>query len=53
MVEQNLEVSRTVSDNLMMHALVLGLEQITQFGLLYREATNTFANEQLKYRTQV
>ena len=53
MVEQNLQVSRTISDDLMTRALILGLEQITQYGLLYREAINTFKNKHFEDRSQV
>ncbi len=53
MVEQNLQVSRTISDGLMMRALVLGLEQIIQYGLLYREAINIFKNKHFEDRSQV
>ena len=53
MVEQNLQVSRTISDELMMRALNLGLEQITQYGVLYREAINHFKNKHFEDRSQV
>nr|SVE73459.1 EOG090X03GO [Daphnia atkinsoni] len=53
MVEQNLSVSRTISDELMTRALVLGLEQITQYGEMYREAINLFKNKHFEDRSQV
>lgn len=53
MVEQNLSVSRTISDGLMTRALILGLEQITQYGEMYREAINLFKNKHFEDRSQV
>lgn len=53
MVEQNLSVSRTVSDELMLRALNLGLEQITQYGVLYREAINGYKTKHFEDRSQV
>jgi hypothetical protein len=53
MVEQNLSVSRTISNELMMRALILGLEQITQYGEMYREAINLFKNKHFEDRSQV
>nr|CAG4646133.1 EOG090X03GO [Macrothrix elegans] len=53
MVEQNLQVSRTISDELMERALILGLDQITQYGLLYRDAINAFKTKHFEDRSQV
>ena len=53
MVEQNLQVSKTVSDDLMMRALNLGLEQIIQYGLLYRDAIALFKNKHFEDRSLV
>nr|SVE76290.1 EOG090X03GO [Daphnia longispina] len=53
MVEQNLSVSRTISNGLMMRALILGLEQIAQYGEMYREAINLFKNKHFEDRSQV
>lgn len=53
MVEQNLSVSQTISDDLMLRALNLGLEQIIQYGLLYRDAINVFKTKHFEDRSQV
>nr|CAG4642395.1 EOG090X03GO [Evadne anonyx] len=53
MVEQNLQVSKTVSDDLMMRALNLGLEQIIQYGLLYRDAIILFKSKHFEDRSLV
>jgi hypothetical protein len=53
MVEQNLSVSCTISNGLMMRALILGLEQIAQYGEMYREAINLFKNKHFEDRSQV
>jgi exocyst complex component 3 len=53
MVEQNLTVSRTVSEELMLQSLNLGLEQIVQYGLLYREAINLYKSKHFEDRSQV
>ena len=53
MVEQNLSVSQTISDDLMFRALNLGLEQIVQYGLLYRDAINDFKTKHFQDRSQV
>ena len=53
MVEQNLQVSKTVSDALMMRALNLGLEQIIQYGLLYRDAIILFKSKHFEDRSLV
>ena len=54
MVEENLKViSTTISEALMLRALNLGLEQITQYGLLYREAINQFKTKHFEDRSQV
>lgn len=36
-----------------MRALILGLEQITQYGEMYREAINLFKNKHFEDRSQV
>ena len=53
MVDQNLQVSQTISDDLMQRALKLGLEQIIQYGLLYRDALVTFKTKHFEDRSQV
>nr|CAG4640730.1 EOG090X03GO [Eulimnadia texana] len=53
MVEQNLQVSQTISDDLMYRSLKLGLEQIIQYGLLYRDAIVAFKTKHFEDRSQV
>lgn len=53
MVEENLQVSKTISDQLMQRALKLGLEQIIQYGLVYRDAIIAFKSKHFEDRSQV
>nr|CAG4649196.1 EOG090X03GO [Scapholeberis mucronata]SVE93521.1 EOG090X03GO [Scapholeberis mucronata] len=54
MVEENLKViSLTISEKLMLRALNLGLQEITKYGLLYREAINQFKIKHFEDRSQV
>ena len=53
MVDQNLQVSQTISSELMERALKLGLEQIIQCGLLYRDTIFAFKTRHFEDRSQV
>lgn len=53
MVEQNIQVSQTISEELMLRALILGLEQIAQYGVLYRNGIIAFKTKHFDDRSQV
>lgn len=53
MIEQNLQVSQTISENLMTRALALGLEQVAYYGVLYRDAIVAFKDKYFEDRKTV
>ncbi|XP_071438678.1 exocyst complex component 3 isoform X2 [Hetaerina americana] len=53
MIDQNLQVTQTISPELTFKALVLGMEQVTKYGLMYREAVIAFKCRHFEDRSQV
>merc|ERR1719447_1945610 len=52
MVDENLQVSATISQDLVYKVLLLGIEQVSNFGRLYRSAIIDFKSAFFKDRTQ-
>ncbi|KAG8234436.1 hypothetical protein J437_LFUL014182 [Ladona fulva] len=53
MVDQNLQVTQTISEELTFKALILSMEQVTKYGLMYREAIIAFKCRHFEDRSQV
>ncbi|XP_034237969.1 exocyst complex component 3 [Thrips palmi] len=53
MIDQNLVVTKTISQELTHRALLLSMDQVTQYGRLYRSAIITFKSRHFEDRSQV
>ena len=53
MIDQNLVVTKTISQDLTHRALLLSMDQVTQYGRLYRNAIITFKIRHFEDRSQV
>lgn len=53
MVDQNLLVARTISNELTNKAFMLSIEQIIKYGEMYKEAVNEYKNKHFEDRSQV
>ncbi|KAL1139339.1 hypothetical protein AAG570_006325 [Ranatra chinensis] len=53
MIDQNLQVTKTISQDLTDKALILSMEQVTQYGRLYRDAIITFKTRHFEDRSKV
>lgn len=53
MIDQNLQVTKTISQELTNSALILSIEQVIKYGLSYREAILEFKNRHFEDRNQV
>jgi len=51
MVDENLQVSATISQELVHAVLILGIEQVTEFGQLYRAAVKEYKTNYFKERS--
>ncbi|KAK9497914.1 hypothetical protein O3M35_003813 [Rhynocoris fuscipes] len=53
MIDQNLQVTKTIGQDLTDKALILSMKQVKQYGLLYRKAIITFKTKHFEDRSQV
>ncbi|XP_013185307.1 exocyst complex component 3 isoform X1 [Amyelois transitella] len=53
MIDQNLQVTETISKDITFKALVLSIEQVTRFGNMYREGVIKFKNAHFSDRSRV
>ncbi|KAK7861654.1 hypothetical protein R5R35_006569 [Gryllus longicercus] len=53
MIDQNLQVTKTISQDLTFKALLLSMEQVTQYGKMYREAILEFKIGHFEDRSQI
>ncbi|XP_031339008.1 exocyst complex component 3 [Photinus pyralis] len=53
MIDQNLQVTKTISESLSNEALLLSIEQVIKYGQIYREAIVEFKNKHFEDRSQV
>ncbi|XP_063225953.1 exocyst complex component 3 [Bacillus rossius redtenbacheri] len=53
MIDQNLQVTKTISQELTFRALMLSIDQVTQYGKMYREAIVAFKVRHFEDRSQV
>ncbi|XP_052756096.1 exocyst complex component 3 [Galleria mellonella] len=53
MIDQNLQVTETISKEVTFKALVLSIEQVTRFGNMYREGVIQFKNAHFADRSRV
>ncbi|XP_047102753.1 exocyst complex component 3 isoform X1 [Schistocerca piceifrons] len=53
MIDQNLQVTRTISQDLTFRALILSMEQVTQYGKMYGEAIVEFKKKHFEDRSQM
>jgi len=53
MVEENLEVSATISQELVYKVLILGIEQVTRFGTMYRTAIQEYKASYFRERSSL
>ncbi|KAJ8884588.1 hypothetical protein PR048_016445 [Dryococelus australis] len=53
MIDQNLQVTKTISQELTFRALMLSIDQVTQYGRMYREAIVAFKVRHFEDRSQV
>ncbi|GLH02675.1 Exocyst complex component 3 [Gryllus bimaculatus] len=53
MIDQNLQVTKTISQDLTFKALLLSMEQVTQYGKMYREAILEFKIGHFEDRSQL
>lgn len=53
MIEQNLQVTKTISNDLTAKALIVAIEQITKYGYMYRTAILEFKSKHFDDRSQV
>lgn len=52
-IDQNLEVTKTISPDLTRKALILGLQHVTNFAESYREGIIEFKNKHFEDRSQI
>ncbi|CAH2076344.1 unnamed protein product, partial [Iphiclides podalirius] len=53
MIDQNLQVTETISKEITFKALVLSIEQVTRYGSMYREGVIQFKNSHFSDRSRV
>ncbi|XP_063975126.1 exocyst complex component 3 [Diachasmimorpha longicaudata] len=53
MIDQNLQVTKTISTDLTAKALVVCIEQVTKYGVMYRQAILEFKAKHFEDRSQV
>lgn len=53
MVEENLEVSATISQELVYKVLILGIEQVTRYGTMYRTAIQEYKASYFRERSSL
>ncbi|XP_043269347.1 exocyst complex component 3 [Venturia canescens] len=53
MIDQNLQVTKTISSDLTAKALLLCIEQVTKYGSMYRQAIQDFKARHFEDRSQV
>ncbi|XP_014257420.1 exocyst complex component 3 [Cimex lectularius] len=53
MIDQNLQVTKTISDDLTDEALVLSMKQVKQYGYLYRDAIINFKTRHFEDRSRL
>ena len=53
MVDENLQVSATISQDLVSKVLLLGIEQVTRFGHLYRSAVQDYKGSYFRERSSL
>lgn len=53
MIDQNLQVTRTISQDLTFKALLLSIDQVTQYGKMYRDAIIEFKIRHFEDRSKV
>lgn len=53
MIDQNLQVTKTISQALTHKALILSMDQVAKYGVMYREAIRQFKNKTLEDRSKV
>lgn len=53
MIGQNLQVTKTISSDLTIKALMLSIEQVTKYGFKYRQAILEFKSKHFEDRSQV
>lgn len=53
MIDQNLQVTKTISSNLTAQALILCIEQVTKYGFMYRQAILEFKSKHFEDRSRV
>ena len=53
MIDQNLQVTKTISTDLTAKALLLSIEQVTKYGHMYRQAIQDFKARHFEDRSQV
>ncbi|XP_034945828.1 exocyst complex component 3 [Chelonus insularis] len=53
MIDQNLQVTKTISTDLTAKALVVSIEQVTKYGYMYRQAVIEFKAKHFEDRSQV
>ncbi|KAF7992715.1 hypothetical protein HCN44_005059 [Aphidius gifuensis] len=53
MIDQNLQVTKTISNDLTAKALIVAIEQITKYGYMYRSAILEFKSKHFDDRSQV
>lgn len=53
MIDQNLQVAKTIGPDLVQKALVLGMDQVNYFGKLYREAIVELKRKHFEDRSQI
>lgn len=53
MIDQHLQVTNTIHTDFTFNALVLSIQQVTNYGLHYRQCTIEFKDKHFKDRSQV
>ncbi|KAI4484165.1 hypothetical protein M0804_007621 [Polistes exclamans] len=53
MIDQNLQVTKTISSNLTAQAFILCIEQVTKYGFMYRQAILEFKSKHFEDRSRV
>ena len=53
MMDENLQVASTISPELTSKVLVLGINEVTNFGVMYKNAVGDYKNKYFRDRTAV
>ena len=53
MIDQHLQVTNTINSELTFKALVLSIQQVTNYGIIYRQGIIEFKEKHFKDRSQV